>query len=190
MATRGFNKVILMGNLTRDPEMRYTANQFPIARFSVAVNHTRKDKNGEIVEEVDFIPVSVLGKQAENCERFLKKGRTVLVEGRLSIRSYEAKTGEKKSWTEVVADNVQFIGGRRDDEASDGGASYPSRPSQRPISPQQDDGPKSFRDEYPPFEDEQSDGGKEDKNGNPDEFPMDISKLPASSKDDEADIPF
>ena len=78
---RGFNKAIIMGNVTRDPEIRYTASQKAVASFSVAVNRSWKDANGALREEVAFIPVVVWGKPAETCERYMKKGAGVLVEG-------------------------------------------------------------------------------------------------------------
>ena len=100
---RGFNKAILMGNLARDPEVRYTATKQAVAKFSVAVNRRWKGTNGEVQEQVDFIPVVVWGSQAELCEKYLTKGAGVLVEGRISVRSYE-KDGQKRYVTEVVAD--------------------------------------------------------------------------------------
>ncbi len=179
-----------MGNLARDPEVRYTANQRAVASFSVAVNRSWKDQNGEVREEVTFIPVVVWGKSAEFCERYFKKGSGILVEGRISVRSYETRTGEKRYVTEIVADNIQFAGGRRDDGNSSqsyggssresGGNSYaPSRSSSASSAP------RSYRSS-------QQQGGGFDAN---DTFPMDISELdagtsPAVPSDDEADIPF
>ena len=115
---RGFNKVVIMGNLARDPEVRYTASKTAVARMTVAVGHKYKAKNGAVVDQTDFIPVVAWDKSAENCEKFLKKGRPVLVEGRLQVRSYETKEGEKRYATEVVANNVVFLGGMK---AEDGG---------------------------------------------------------------------
>jgi single-strand DNA-binding protein len=115
---RGFNKVVIMGNLARDPEVRYTASKTAVASMTVAVGHKFKSKAGAVVDQTDFIPVVVWDKAAENCEKFLKKGRPVLVEGRLQVRSYETKEGEKRYATEVVANNVVFLGGMK---AEDGG---------------------------------------------------------------------
>jgi single-strand DNA-binding protein len=123
---RGFNKVVIMGNLARDPEIRYTATKQAVAKLTVAVGHQYKGKSGEVVDQTDFIPVVVWGSQAENCERYLRKGRPVLVEGRLQVRSYETKEGEKRIATEVVSQNVVFLGGRRDEEASPGPISRPN----------------------------------------------------------------
>lgn len=113
---KGFNKVVIMGNLARDPEIRYTASKTAVAKITVAVGHKYKAKNGTTVDQTDFIPVVVWDKGAENCEKFLRKGRPVLVEGRLQVRSYETKEGEKRYATEVVAQNVVFLGGTKAEE--------------------------------------------------------------------------
>jgi single-strand DNA-binding protein len=107
---KGYNKAIIVGNLARDPEIRYTASQRAVVSFSVAVNRSWKGQDGEVREETTFIPVVIWGKSAEFCERYLKKGSAVLVEGRISVRSYEAKSGEKRYVTEIVADTIQFAG--------------------------------------------------------------------------------
>ena len=108
----GFNKVILIGNLTADPEMQYTANGTARTKFSIAVNRKYKDSNGEAQEDVTFIPITVWGKQAENASTYLSKGRPVMVEGRLRIASFENEQGEKRKFTEVIAQNIQFLGSR------------------------------------------------------------------------------
>lgn len=103
-----YNKVILMGNLTRDPEIRYTPNGTPVASFAIAVN--RKYKQGdETKEEVSYIDIVVFGKQAENCSKYLGKGDSVLIDGRLQQRRWETEDGQKKSKHEVVAQAVQFM---------------------------------------------------------------------------------
>jgi len=102
------NKVFLMGNLTRDPELRYTPNGSAVASFGLAVN--RKYKQGdELKDETCFVDITVWGKQAENCAEYLSKGRGVLIEGRLSYRSWETDEGQKRSKLDVVANNVQFL---------------------------------------------------------------------------------
>ena len=103
---RGFNLAVIVGNVARDPEVRYTASKQAVAKFAVAVNRKWKGQNGEIHEEVDFIPVSAWGAQAENCEKYLRKGSAVLVEGRIRVSSYE-KDGQKRTFTEIV--NNQLI---------------------------------------------------------------------------------
>jgi len=103
-----FNKVILMGNLTRDPELRYNPNGTAVASFSIALS--RKYKQGEeFKEEVSYIDIVVWGKQAENCGQYLSKGRGVLVEGRLQQRRWETDDGQKRNKVEVVANSVQFM---------------------------------------------------------------------------------
>lgn len=123
---RGFNKVVIMGNLARDPEIRYTASKQAVAKLTVAVGRQYKGKSGEVVDQTDFIPVVVWGSDAENCERYLRKGRPVLVEGRLQVRSYETKEGEKRYVTEVVSQGVVFLGGRREEETSPAPAFRPN----------------------------------------------------------------
>ena len=105
-----FNKVLIMGNLTRDPELRYIPSGQPVTSFSVAVNRNYMAQSGEKKEEVSFIRVVAWGKLAEICNEYLKKGRPVFVEGRLQSRSWEAQDGTKRSTIEVVAQNVQFLG--------------------------------------------------------------------------------
>jgi single-strand DNA-binding protein len=111
-----FNKIILIGNLTRDPEMRYTPQGTSVCNFGMAVN--RKYKQGdEIKEEVTFINVVVFGKQADTCGQYLNKGSAVLVEGRLQERRWETEDGQKRSKHEVVAQIVRFLS--RKQEPSD-----------------------------------------------------------------------
>ncbi len=103
-----FNKIILIGNLTRDPEIRYTPQGTSVCNFGIAVN--RKYKHGdEMKEEVTFINVVVFGKQADTCGQYLNKGSAVLVEGRLQERRWETEEGQKRSKHEVVAQTVRFL---------------------------------------------------------------------------------
>ncbi|MDI6785896.1 MAG: single-stranded DNA-binding protein [bacterium] len=103
------NRVILLGNLTRDPELRFTPSGSPVSRFSIAINRIYTTTSGEKKEEVDFIPIVVWGKQAENCSQYLNKGSLVLVDGRLRQSSWETKEGEKRYAIEVIAQRVQFL---------------------------------------------------------------------------------
>ncbi len=103
-----FNKVILLGNLTRDPEVRYTPNGIAVASFAIAVN--RKYKQGdETKEEVSYIDIVVFGKQAESCGQYISKGDSVLIDGRLQQRRWETEDGQKRSKVEVVAQSVNFM---------------------------------------------------------------------------------
>jgi len=103
-----FNRVILAGNLVRDPEIRYLPSGLSVTSFGIAVN-SRYKQNNELKEEVSFFDILVFGKTGENCAEYLSKGRPVLVEGRLRQRRWETD-GAKRSKIEVVADNVQFLG--------------------------------------------------------------------------------
>lgn len=104
------NKVLLMGNLTKDPELRYTPQGTPVGNLRLAVNRRFKNKNQETKEETCFITVVVWSKQAEICNQYLHKGSPLFVEGRLQSRSWEDASGQKKSVIEVLAERVQFIG--------------------------------------------------------------------------------
>jgi single-strand DNA-binding protein len=105
------NRVILIGNLTADPELRYTPGGTARTRFSIAVNRQYKNASGQLQEETTFVPIVTWGSQAENCANYLSKGRSVAVEGRLRIDSFENAEGERKKVVEVVASTVQFLGG-------------------------------------------------------------------------------
>ena len=104
------NKVFLIGRLTRDPELRYTGNNTAVASFSLAVNRNFTNQQGE--READFFNITVWRKQAENVKNYLSQGSQVAIEGRLQTRSYDDANGQKRYVTEVVADNVEFIGSR------------------------------------------------------------------------------
>lgn len=102
------NKTILVGNLTRDPELKALPSAVKICSFSVATNRSYVDKDGQKHENADFHNVIVFGRTAESCAQYLKKGQSVLVEGRLQTRSWDDKDGRKQYRTEIVADRVQF----------------------------------------------------------------------------------
>lgn len=109
---RGIAHVTLVGNLTRDPELRQTPNGTSVCQLGVAVNSSYKDSSGQWVEKPNFFDVVVWGAQGENCAKYLSKGRQVAVDGRLDQRSWEAQDGGKRSKVEIVADTVMFIGGQ------------------------------------------------------------------------------
>jgi single-strand DNA-binding protein len=108
----GLNRVILTGNLTGDPELRYTQTGTARTRFSIAVSRQYRDQEGNLQKETTFVPIVVWGQQAENCANFLKKGRPVAVDGRLRIDTFETQEGERKKVVEVIAQRVEFLGGR------------------------------------------------------------------------------
>ena len=114
MAT--LNKVFLIGNLTRDPELKYTSNGTGIARFGLAVNRTYNTPDGEKKKETCFVDITAWDKLAEICNEHLTKGRLVLIEGRLQYQSWETDDGAKRSKIEVVAQNVQFLSSKSDDQ--------------------------------------------------------------------------
>ena len=120
-----FNKVMLMGNLTRDPELRYTSGGSAVCNFSIAMNRKFTDKSGERRDETTYMRVTVWGKQGENCAQYLSKGRGVFVEGRLQSRSWETEDGQKRSAVDVVADSVQFLPGRG---GNSGGGGFKDEP--------------------------------------------------------------
>lgn len=103
------NRVFVMGRLGQDPDLRYTQNQFPVATLSVATSEFRSNKEGQKQETTEWHRIVVWGKQAENCNKYLKKGRAVFVEGRIQTRSWDDKNGQKRFSTEIVANNVQFM---------------------------------------------------------------------------------
>ncbi len=102
------NQVIIVGNLTRDPELKALPSGSKVANLSMATNRTWKDQNGEKKEAVEYHYVVVFGRQAETCAQYLQKGQQVLVRGRLQTRSWEADDGSKRYKTEIVSENVQF----------------------------------------------------------------------------------
>ncbi|MDP6685759.1 MAG: single-stranded DNA-binding protein, partial [Candidatus Omnitrophota bacterium] len=119
------NKVFLIGNLTRDPELRYVPSGAPVASFGLAVNRRFVTQSGEKKDEVCFVRIVVFGKQAESCSQYLNKGRLVFIEGRLQYRSWE-QDGQKKSSLDIVADRVQFLGPPRTSNDAGGGDSAPA----------------------------------------------------------------
>src|SRR5215469_5974790 len=129
-----FNKVILMGNLTRDPELRYTPKGMAIAKIGIAVNRSWRNEAGETKEEVTFVDVEAFGRTAENIGQYFKKGRTIFIEGRLKFDQWDDKqTGQKRSKLRVVLETFQFMDSKG---AGDGGdAPRPSRPSPAQKAP-------------------------------------------------------
>jgi single-strand DNA-binding protein len=116
------NKVILIGNLASEPELKYTSGGTARTKFRIAVNRQFKDSSGQLQEETAFVPIVTWGSQAENCAQYLSKGRSVAVDGRLRIYSFTDEEGKEVRWFEVVASSVQFLGG-------------PPRQSEAPASP-------------------------------------------------------
>ncbi|MDR4506816.1 MAG: single-stranded DNA-binding protein [Candidatus Brocadiaceae bacterium] len=104
------NKVFLMGNLTRDPELRYTPGGLAVASFGIAINRAWTAKTGEQKEEVCYVDINIFGRRAEVVSEYFSKGNPIFIEGRLQLNQWETKDGQKRSTLRVVADNFQFIG--------------------------------------------------------------------------------
>ncbi len=121
------NKVILIGRLTRDPELRYTGSNTPVATFSLAVNRPFTNQSGE--READFINCVVWRKLAETVKNYLSQGSQVAVEGRIQTRNYDDQNGQKRYVTEVIVENIDFVGSRRDNAQGQASQSAPAMPS-------------------------------------------------------------
>ena len=135
------NKVFLIGNLTRDPEVRYLPSGTALTEFDLAVNRRFKGREGDQKEETVFIRIVTWSKLAEICGQYLKKGRQVLVEGRLKQDTWEAKDGSgKRSRIDIVAETVQFLGSPSSKEDRSGGGHGSSRPTQSPGPPRDQGG--------------------------------------------------
>lgn len=117
-----FNKVILLGNLTRDPETRVTANGLTICKMGLAVSRVFSTREGERKEETTFVDIDAFGKQAEVITKYMRKGRPLMVEGRLRLDQWETNEGQKRSKLNVVLENFQFVGSRDDNSGGSGGS--------------------------------------------------------------------
>lgn len=157
-----FNKVILAGNITRDPELRYTPKGTAVAKIGLAINRNWKDESGQQKEEVTFVDVDAFGRQAEVISQYLKKGRPILVEGRLKLDQWDDKqTGQKKSRLGVVLESFQFLdsgGGQGGGGGNFGGPPDANRQQSRPAPnrqapaappPTSDDMPPDAEDDVP-----------------------------------------
>ena len=139
------NRVVLVGNLTRDPELRHTPSGTAVCNLRLAVNTRRKDETGQWVDKPNYFDITVWGNQGERCAQYLSKGRPVGVDGRLEWREWETPEGNKRQAVDVVADTVQFLGGRGDGEGGSGGYipadATPTPAGDFPTSPTDDDIP-------------------------------------------------
>jgi len=120
MAATNINRVVMTGNLTRDPELRSLPSGMSVCSLRLACNTRRKGAGGEWEDKPNYFDVTVWGQQGENCARFLSKGRPVALDGRLEWREWETQDGQKRQAVDIIADSVQFLGGR-DDAASGNG---------------------------------------------------------------------
>ena len=168
---KGYNKAILMGNLTRDPEVRFTQNGNAVATFSIACNRSAKQPDGSYKEVPDFVNCVVWGKSAETIQKYFRKGSAIHIDGRIASRSYE-KDGQKRNITEVVVESFTFCGSSQ----GNGGGN----PANNGNSPQPTNAPsyRGYTNQNAP---------SQQYSGQPvQEFPMDISGLEGN----EANIPF
>ncbi len=143
-----YNRVILVGNLTRDPELRYIPSGTPVCELGLAVNDRRKNSSGEWVDETTFVDITLWARQAEVASEYLSKGSPVLIEGRLKYDAWETNDGQKRSKLRVVGERMQMLGGRA---GSSGGSSGSGR------------GPSRTQDQYEPTYSEPDDGAGHDE---------------------------
>lgn len=142
------NKVILIGNLGADPELKYTPSQRPLCNLRIATTEVYKDKSGQRQEKTEWHRVTVWGDQAENCNKYLSKGRSVYIEGRLQTRSYD-KDGQKHYATDVVADRVVFLGGGGGAEGRGKPGAFGGRGDSGPADEPGEGGPTPSDDDIP-----------------------------------------
>ena len=158
-----YNKVILMGNLTRDPQLSYLPSQTAVVEIGLAVNHKYKSQDGQMVDKVCFVDCRAYGRQAETINQYLHKGRPILIEGRLEFDQWEAQDGSKRSKHRVFIERFTFVdsgqgGGRASQgggQASQGGGyvppqQQPQQPQQQQQPPQQDSSPPQQQQDSPP----------------------------------------
>lgn len=146
-----FNRVVLVGNPTRDPELKYTHKGTAVAKISLAINRVWTNEAGEKKEEVTFVEVDCFGRTAENVAQYMRKGRPLLVEGRLKLSTWDDKdTGQKRSRLGVIAETIQFLGSMKSENESQPRAKRSEQPS-TPGEPILGDGPRDDEDPNIPF---------------------------------------
>jgi single-strand DNA-binding protein len=148
---RGINKVILVGNLGRDPELNYLPSGQSVCKFSLATSRAYKDKQGELKEETEWHNIVAWGKTGEICAQYLKKGGQAYIEGRIQSREYEGKDGQKRKTYEIIAENVQILGRRE----GGGGGEYSGGGAQRSSGSR----PMQQHSQEPSFDDDSFGGG-------------------------------
>lgn len=139
-----FNKVIMMGHITRDPQMKYLPSQTALTEFGIAMNRKFKGGNGELREEVCFVDCAAFGKTGEIINQYCHKGNAIFIDGRLKFDSWDDKNGGKRSKLSVIVDNVQFLGGKPDGEKQQ---TSPQRSTSRPPRKQEAQTEQPFGDE-------------------------------------------
>ena len=160
------NKVILLGNLGKDPDLRMTSAQNPVCNFTLATNERRKDASGNWSDHTEWHTIVCFGKTAENCSKYLKKGKQVFIDGKIQTRKWQDKEGKDRYTTEIVANSVQFIGAKGGDIGGDS-------PSMGMSSSEEVSGGRSLLDSLPSA-DSLSSGSK----GSADPIPFDDDDIP------------
>lgn len=145
------NKVMLIGNLGRDPEVRYTTSGQPVATFSLATSEKFKNKSGDWEERTEWHRVTLWGKQAEIAGEYLAKGRTVFIEGRLQTRKWTDRDGNERSTTEIVGDRMQMLGGRGGEGSATSGSTPPRKSAATVAEPVAHYDEPDFQDDDIPF---------------------------------------
>src|SRR3954466_2078133 len=137
MAGTNINRVVLVGNLTKDPELRSTPSGTSICKLRLAVNTRRKDQSGQWTDKPNYFDVTVWGQQGENCARYLSKGRPIALDGRLEWREWETAEGHKRQEIDIIADSVQFLSSPEGMGNGNGGPAF--QPQQQPSRPAEAD---------------------------------------------------
>ncbi len=145
------NKVILIGRLGKDPEVKYTPNGAPVAKFSLATDEVFKDKAGEQQRRTEWHNIVAWNKLAEICGEYLTKGKQVYIEGRIQSRQWEDQSGNKRTSYEIIAREMKMLGSRADSERAAAAAAEPTSASAEPVAPPEPSSPPEITDEDIPF---------------------------------------
>jgi single-strand DNA-binding protein len=146
-----YNRIVLMGNLTRDPQLSYTPSNVAICKFGIATNHKWKDREGNSREEVCFVDCTLFGRGGEVFNQYMSKGRPVLVEGRLTLNQWTTQEGDKRSKHEVFVENFTFLSGGRGEDGDRSAAPASAAPASAPVSGGGYDQPPPPTDDDIPF---------------------------------------
>jgi single-strand DNA-binding protein len=155
--SRGYSRVILVGNIGRDPEMRYTPSGTAVTSFTMAVNRRRRGQDGNYQDETDWYRINVWGRQAETADQYLRKGSKVLVDGSLQIRTYTGNDGTERTSVEVNADNFQMLDSRGDNMGEGGPPQVGGQQQERSQPPRQQPSRRPAEQNDDPYADEDLD---------------------------------
>lgn len=144
-----FNRVILAGNLTRDPQLKYLPSNTAVCEFGLAINHRWRDRDGNQREDTCFVDVSAFGRQGETINQYMTKGRSILIEGRLKFDSWTGQDGQKRSKLSVVVENFTFLGGRGEAAGGGGGGARHDQAPREAERPRGASGPPQTQDHGP-----------------------------------------